>query len=105
MMFVNIVRYTLSQEYADDMKAAGAADHIVSPTWFGHIFRVAPELCHIAIASGKENFGRCTVCGDLEFALRAARKAGDAQELAHTKQKRLDHLMKERADKLAYYAH
>eukprot|EP00965_Chrysotila_dentata_P141807 4687259-Pleurochrysis_carterae.AAC.1 len=70
------------EEYANDMKAAGAADHIESPTRFSHIFRVSPELCHIAIASGKENFGRCTVCGDLECALRAARKTGNAQQLA-----------------------
>eukprot|EP00965_Chrysotila_dentata_P103078 3403329-Pleurochrysis_carterae.AAC.1 len=66
-------------EYAADMAAAGSADNIASPTWFGHVFRVAPELAHIVIASGKENFGRCTKCGDLEFALREARKRGDAQ--------------------------
>eukprot|EP00965_Chrysotila_dentata_P204748 6182521-Pleurochrysis_carterae.AAC.1 len=87
------------------MTAAGAAEHIVSPTWFGHIFRVARELSHIAIASGKENFGRCTLCGDLECALRAARQRGDAQTLAEKKQERLDHLRLQRADKLAYYGH
>eukprot|EP00965_Chrysotila_dentata_P016084 533033-Pleurochrysis_carterae.AAC.1 len=65
---------------------------------------MAPELGHIAISSGKENFGRCTVCGDIEFALRKARQSGNAQRLAEMKQQRLDHLMSERADKKSYYA-
>eukprot|EP00965_Chrysotila_dentata_P095825 3167389-Pleurochrysis_carterae.AAC.1 len=69
------------------------------------MFRVAPELKGIGIASGKENFGRCTVCGDLEEAIRKARYSRDTNLLLRKKQERLDHIKRERADKLAYYAH
>eukprot|EP00965_Chrysotila_dentata_P074765 2470564-Pleurochrysis_carterae.AAC.1 len=64
---------------------------------------MAPELGHIAVSSGKENFGRFTVCGDIEFTLRKARQSGNAQLLAELKQQRLDH-MSERADKKSYYS-
>eukprot|EP00965_Chrysotila_dentata_P233263 6199493-Pleurochrysis_carterae.AAC.1 len=91
-------------EYADDLSTAKEADLLVSRTWFNHLFRVAPELSTIGIASGKENFGRCTTCGNLEEAIRSARARGDAQTMLSKKQERLDHIMKERADKLAYYS-
>eukprot|EP00965_Chrysotila_dentata_P117129 3870755-Pleurochrysis_carterae.AAC.1 len=68
-----------SQEYVDDLNAAGASHEIVSRTWFSHIFRIAPELVGIGIASGKEIFGRCTIFGDLEDAIRKARYNQDAQ--------------------------
>eukprot|EP00965_Chrysotila_dentata_P189923 6173596-Pleurochrysis_carterae.AAC.1 len=93
------------QEYSDDLKAAGAESEIVSRTWFGHIFRVSPKLADIGIASGKENFGRCTICGDLEETIRKARYSRDAQLLLQKKQERFDHIKRERADKLAYYSH
>eukprot|EP00965_Chrysotila_dentata_P097510 3222525-Pleurochrysis_carterae.AAC.1 len=68
------------------MRAAKADDEIVSRAWFQHFFRVAPELSKIAIASGKEKFGRCTTCGNLEDALKKARLAGNASEVARTKE-------------------
>eukprot|EP00965_Chrysotila_dentata_P254658 6211951-Pleurochrysis_carterae.AAC.2 len=92
------------EEYADDLIAAGQGDDVFSRTRFNHIFRTSPDLANIGIASGKENFGRCTVCGDLEEAIKSARKSGDALLIARKKQERLDHIMLERADKLSYYS-
>eukprot|EP00965_Chrysotila_dentata_P253326 6211190-Pleurochrysis_carterae.AAC.1 len=66
---------------------------------------MAPEFRGIGIASGKENFGRCTTCGNLEEAIRKARYSQDAQLLLRKKQERFDHIKRERADKPAYYAH
>eukprot|EP00965_Chrysotila_dentata_P232194 6198823-Pleurochrysis_carterae.AAC.7 len=47
------------------MAAAESADNIVSPTY------------------RQRNFSRCTKCGDVEFALREARKRGGADKLAY----------------------
>eukprot|EP00965_Chrysotila_dentata_P101096 3338822-Pleurochrysis_carterae.AAC.1 len=95
-------RCCAAQQCCEDLRAAGASAEIVLATGFSsHIFRVAPELKNIGIASGKENFGRCIVCGDLEEAIRKARYSGDANMLLRKKQERLDHTKRERADKLA----
>eukprot|EP00965_Chrysotila_dentata_P095224 3147535-Pleurochrysis_carterae.AAC.1 len=67
------------QEYLEDLKASGSAEYAVSPTWFAHVFRCAPELSKIGLATGKENFGRCSIWGDLEEAIRKARFAGNAE--------------------------
>eukprot|EP00965_Chrysotila_dentata_P245812 6206789-Pleurochrysis_carterae.AAC.7 len=89
-------------EYADELKRAGEANLMVSRTWLNHVVRIAPELSKIAISSEKENFGRCTTCGDLEEVIKSARFRGDGELVALKKQERLDHIMRERADKLAY---
>ena len=92
-------------EFSEDMVAAGipAMEHCTRQ-WFCHLWNFHPQLSHITIASGKENFGRCTNCQEAEERLGKARKGSDAQELLHAKQDRLDHLLEERADKLSYYA-
>ena len=92
-------------EFVEDMVAAHIpAAEQCTRQWFCHLWNFHPELSHITIASGKENFGRCTKCQEAEERLQKARKGSDAQELLHAKQDRLDHLLEERADKLSYYA-
>eukprot|EP00965_Chrysotila_dentata_P193050 6175512-Pleurochrysis_carterae.AAC.1 len=87
------------------MRAANTPEsQIYSAVWFGHVFRTSPRLDHITIASGKENFGRCTTCGNLEAALHAARCDGDRQKVLDKKAERLAHYLLEKADKINYYA-
>eukprot|EP00965_Chrysotila_dentata_P083804 2766211-Pleurochrysis_carterae.AAC.3 len=57
---------------------------LVSRAWFQHVFREAPALSKITIASGKESFGRCTTCGNLEEAVKKARLGGNASEVVKT---------------------
>eukprot|EP00965_Chrysotila_dentata_P126797 4193741-Pleurochrysis_carterae.AAC.1 len=59
----------------EDRGAAAAEDDILSSTRFNNVFRVVPELACIEIASRKENFGPCTTCGNLEEAIKSARKS------------------------------
>ena len=70
---------------------------------FSEIFRTAPELASIAIASGKKNFGRCGICAELEAERLAALKAHDPEALRVAKQKQLQHIALERADRLEYW--
>ena len=92
-------------ECVEDMIAANIpAEEQCTRQWFCHLWNYHPQLSHITIASGKENFGRCTKCQEAEERLGKARKGSDTQELLHAKQDRLDHLLEERADKLSYYA-
>eukprot|EP00965_Chrysotila_dentata_P137286 4541107-Pleurochrysis_carterae.AAC.1 len=73
------------QEFVDDMRAAGIlASDICSEVWFGR--------------TGKENFGRCTTCGDLEAAIKIACQAGDAQLVINKKDERRAHYLLEKAD-------
>ena len=68
----------IHQEYVEDMRAAEIPQsERCGRWWFGHVFTYHPELSHITIASGKENFGRCTTCADLEQKIKDARKTGD----------------------------
>ena len=73
--------------------------------WFRYTFRTNVALADIDIASGKENFGRCSLCHELEEAIKAARRSGDIELLLQKKSERQNHFRHERADKLAYYAH
>ena len=79
------------------------ANEICGKDWFMHMFKTAPELQHILVSSGKENFGRCTECFKLEQAVKEARATGDAQALLDVKRARQSHLQLERADKVSYY--
>eukprot|EP00965_Chrysotila_dentata_P095034 3141854-Pleurochrysis_carterae.AAC.1 len=50
-----IAYFDFAQEYVEDLKAAQAEENVLSKTRFSHIiFRVAPELACVSIASGKE---------------------------------------------------
>lgn len=82
------------------------ANEIVGKDWFSRIFKREPELADIVIASGKENFGRCTKCTELENDLRAERSAAnpDVDKITKIKERRIHHLMLQRADKISYYA-
>lgn len=67
----------IHQEFVEDLRAAGIAEEdICARAWFSHIFAYHPELRHVTIASGKENFGRCTTCAGLEQKIADARKKG-----------------------------
>ena len=94
-----------AQEFIKDLKSSSdvRAAEIPSEDWFRKVFRTAPELQHIQIASGKENFGRCSTCTRLAHALSKARKSGKTQDLIDAKAQRLSHYRLERADKLHYY--
>eukprot|EP00965_Chrysotila_dentata_P146348 4832796-Pleurochrysis_carterae.AAC.1 len=59
-----------------------------SRVWFSKIFRTHPDLEHITVASGKENFGRCTVCSSLQEEIRRAQKSGLAQLAMDKKEER-----------------
>eukprot|EP00965_Chrysotila_dentata_P232016 6198715-Pleurochrysis_carterae.AAC.1 len=97
--------YMHSQEFVEDMRAAGAGClRICTEVWSGEIFRTEPSLAHITIASGKKNFGRCTICGNLEAAIKIARNAGDTQRVLDKKNERKQHYLLERADKVHCYA-
>eukprot|EP00965_Chrysotila_dentata_P248513 6208371-Pleurochrysis_carterae.AAC.1 len=65
----------MHSEYAEDLIAAGQGEDVFSRTRFNQTFRTSPELANIGIASGKEKFGRCTMCGDLEEAIKSSRKS------------------------------
>ena len=92
-------------EFVEDLTAAGIGEQeVCTRQWFCYIWNYHPQLSHVTIASGKENFGRCTKCQEAEERIGKARKGSDTQELLYAKQDRLDHLMEERADKLSYYA-
>lgn len=68
----------IHQEFVDDVRAAEVPRaEIAQRAWFNHVFAYHPELHHISIASGKENFGRCTDCARLEEKITAARKKGE----------------------------
>eukprot|EP00965_Chrysotila_dentata_P101244 3343115-Pleurochrysis_carterae.AAC.1 len=76
------------------------ASEIASEDWFRKVFRTAPELQHIEIACGIENFGRCSTCTRLAHAIDKACKSGKAQELVIKKAERLSHYRFERYHKL-----
>eukprot|EP00965_Chrysotila_dentata_P119702 3957455-Pleurochrysis_carterae.AAC.1 len=67
-------------------------------------FKTDPRLRDISIASGKENFGRCNECAELNHNVKTARKMNDPSMLQQAKQKRLAHYLMEKADKSSYYA-
>ena len=91
------------QEYKEDMSAAGLSECTCSMAWFCHVFRTDQRVAHITVASGKENFGRCSECSAFADDLRVAIRNGDAKEVGSIKRKRLVHYLLERADKLSYY--
>eukprot|EP00965_Chrysotila_dentata_P058353 1934920-Pleurochrysis_carterae.AAC.1 len=66
---------------SSDVRAA----EIPSEDWFRKIFRTTLELQHIQIASGKEIFGRCSMCTRLAHAISKARKSGKTQDLVDAK--------------------
>ena len=64
-------------EFIEDLRAADIVDsQICTRAWFCHLFAYHPELRHITIASGKENFGRCDECSKHEQKIADARKQG-----------------------------
>ena len=64
------------------MRAADIDDsQICTRAWFCHLFAYHPELRHITIASGKENFGRCDECSKHEQKIADARKQGASRRL------------------------
>eukprot|EP00965_Chrysotila_dentata_P011509 376733-Pleurochrysis_carterae.AAC.1 len=78
-----------SQEFVTDQLAAGRMTAtITSRVWFSKTFRTHPDLEHTTVASGKENFGRCTVCSSLQEAIRQAQKSGLAQLAMDKKEER-----------------
>eukprot|EP00965_Chrysotila_dentata_P066070 2187305-Pleurochrysis_carterae.AAC.1 len=82
---------------------AGIPDReVCKKDWFTFVFKADPRLADITIASGKENFGRCSTCSTFDVEIKVAQKAGDAKVLV-LKQGRRDRLLLERADKLSYY--
>eukprot|EP00965_Chrysotila_dentata_P128988 4264022-Pleurochrysis_carterae.AAC.2 len=78
--------------------------HICCEAWFGHVFRTNARLAHVTIASGKKSFERCTTVGNLETAIKAARRDGDRQKVMDKKAEHLAHYLLEKADKVNYYA-
>ena len=86
------------------MAVAGQGSHRCTLAWFCNVFRKDPRLSHITIASGKENFGRCSECSRFSDELKQAIKAGDAAKVLSVKRERLTHYLLERADKLSYYS-
>ena len=64
-------------EFTEDLRAAEVPDEqICARAWFAHVFAYHPELKHVTIASGKENFGRCTLCAQYEEEIKKARASG-----------------------------
>eukprot|EP00965_Chrysotila_dentata_P031185 1037958-Pleurochrysis_carterae.AAC.1 len=73
--------------YVKDCRAEGVPDdEIAQYNWFVKIFKEAPELRKVTIASGKENFGRCATCFRLEAEIKNAFAPGDAQQVLNKKQ-------------------
>ena len=65
-------------EFREDLQAAEVPpSEVCKRAWFCHVWNHHPELRHITIATGKENFGRCTVCQDCEDRINKARKSGN----------------------------
>eukprot|EP00965_Chrysotila_dentata_P077449 2556503-Pleurochrysis_carterae.AAC.1 len=101
----SILPFACSQDFCKDCRSEGVPKmEICEENWFRRIFKEAPELCNITIASGKENFGRCSTFFRLEAEIKQAKASGDAQAVLNKKQERLDHHKLARADKLSYYA-
>eukprot|EP00965_Chrysotila_dentata_P182406 6023093-Pleurochrysis_carterae.AAC.1 len=93
------------QEFAEHLRAYGFKEHqICGYDHFLKTFKTDARLRDILIASGKENFGRCNVCAELNQAVKNARKVNDPLILQQAKQKRLAHYLMEKGDKISYYA-
>ena len=67
-------------EFVEDLTAAEVpVSEICKRQWFCYVWHGNPELlvAHITIASGKENFGRCTKCQESEERIGKARRGND----------------------------
>eukprot|EP00965_Chrysotila_dentata_P028442 944913-Pleurochrysis_carterae.AAC.1 len=79
-LMIQLFFAVLSQKFTADLLARGIArDDIAGYNWFNHVFRTSPELADIEIASGKENFGQCSLCVEVEEEIRQARNSPLAQ--------------------------